>query len=180
MNICVFGAANNCIDAIYLQTAEALGEELARRGHTLVFGGGKNGVMGGTARGASRLGGHIIGVAPEFFRPDGVLYEDCAEFIYTGDMRTRKAALEDHADAFIVAPGGVGTYDELFEVLTLIKLGQMHKPVVLYNVNGYYDPLMALLEHTHHEGFLTESADTLLYATDNLTEVMDFLEHSVE
>ena len=101
MNICIYGASSNTINKIYLDTAYSLSATLAKRGHTLVYGGGANGVMGATARGAADNGGKIIGVVPTFFTVDGVLYDNCTEFIYTNTMRERKQVLEEKSDAFI-------------------------------------------------------------------------------
>ena len=162
MNITVYGAARETINEEYKTAAERLGEELARRGHTLIFGGGKNGLMGAVARGAAKQNGEIIGIAPRFFEPDGVLYDKCTDFIFTEDMRSRKALLEGKADAIIVLPGGIGTYDEFFEVFTLNSLGQIKKPIVLFNLRGYYDPLKTLIDHTVKEGFMTQSTANML------------------
>ena len=116
MNICVYGAASDEIADIFKNAGEALGESLARRGHSLIFGGGASGMMGAVARGADRAGGNIISVAPSFFDIDGILYPQCTEYIFTETMRERKQILEDRSDAFIVSPGGIGTFDEFFEI----------------------------------------------------------------
>ena len=105
----------------------------------LVFGGGAQGMMGAAARGVRDGGGSIIGVAPDFFDVDGVLFPDCTEFIYTKTMRERKQILEDSSDAFIITPGGFGTLDEFFEILTLKQLERHNKAIVVLNVAGYYD-----------------------------------------
>ena len=100
MQICVYGASSNDIDPRYLEAGEALGLEMAKRGHGLVFGGGASGLMGAVARGMTRGDGSILGVAPSFFNVDGILYEHCTEFIYTETMRQRKSIMEERADAF--------------------------------------------------------------------------------
>ena len=177
MNICVYGASSNAIDKSYIEAIEALGECIARHGHGLVFGGGNGGAMGAAARGADRVeGAHIIGVAPTFFPVDGVLYPHCTEFHYTETMRERKKLLEDMSDAFIIAPGGVGTFDELFEILTLKQLGRHNKPMVLFNVNGYYDPLIAMLEHAAEGKFLNETTIELVRVFDTLDGMMEYIE----
>lgn len=176
MNITVYGAARETIHEEFKRAAEKLGEEMAERGHTLIFGGGKNGLMGAVARGISKKKGEIIGIAPKFFKPDGVLYEHCSEFIYTEDMRSRKALLEEKGDAIIVLPGGIGTYDEFFEVFTLKTLGRIHKKIAVMNTRGYYDHLSSLLSHTAKEGFMEQSVvDSLLISADE-KEILDFLE----
>ena len=176
MRICVYGAASNSIDKVYIEKVEELGLEMTKRGHSLVFGGGANGLMGAVARGMSRKNGEIIGIAPKFFKPDGVLYEECTEFIYTEDMRSRKALLEQKGDAVIVLPGGIGTYDEFFEVFTLKTLGRIDKKIAVMNTRGYYDCLSTLLSHTAEEGFMEQkTADGLLVSAD-AQEILDFLE----
>ena len=120
MKICVFGAASAHIDDIYVKKIEELGEMLAKRGHSLVFGAGATGLMGAAARGFKRGGGYIHGIIPEFFREEGVeiIYDDCDKMTYTKTMSERKQKMEDDCDAFIIAPGGIGTFEEFFEVLT--------------------------------------------------------------
>ena len=102
MNICIYGASSNIIDKTYILETELLGKEMAIRGHSLVYGGGGEGLMGAAARGFHENNGKIIGVAPSFFKVDGVLYEHCDEFIYTENMRQRKEIMENKSDAFVV------------------------------------------------------------------------------
>ena len=143
MRICVFGAASPTIDPEYIQKVELLGEEMAKRGHSLVFGAGGNGLMGAAARGVHKGGGYVLGVIPKFFEEEGVeaIYDKCDKLIFTETMRQRKQTMEDNADAFIVAPGGIGTFEEHFEILTSKQLCRHNKPIVLYNVKGYYNEL---------------------------------------
>lgn len=154
MNICLYGAARDTVPTVYIKTIHELGRELARRGHTMVFGGGMTGMMGAAARGVREEGGHMIGVAPRFFHTPGVLVEDCGELIFTDTMRQRKQVMEDLSDAFIAVPGGIGTLDEFFEIFTLHSLGQHRKPIALYNVNGYFDELIAFLKKAEAETFI--------------------------
>lgn len=176
MKICIFGAASNSIDPVYPAETEALAKMLALRGHTLIFGGGKNGLMGAAARGFTAGGGHIIGVAPRFFDIPGVLYEACDEFVYPDSMRDRKKYMEDNADAFIVAPGGIGTYEEFLEVLTLKQLARHAKPIVLFNVNGFFDKLTALIEADTETGFIRPQTRTLFRCTADKNEVIALAE----
>ena len=176
MNITVYGAASENIHSDYKAAAEKLGREMANRGHTLVFGGGKNGLMGATARGATQGGGNIIGIAPKFFKPDGVLYEKCSEFIYTEDMRSRKALLEGKADGIIMLPGGIGTYDEFFEVFTLQTLGRINKKIAVFNIKGYFDHLHGLLTHTAEEGFMKKQVVDNLFFSESAEEILEFFE----
>ena len=136
MKICIFGAASAHIDDIYIKKVEELGELLAKRGHSLVFGAGATGLMGAAARGFKRGGGFIHGVIPKFFREESVelIYEDCDKITYTETMSERKKTMEDECDAFIVTPGGIGTFEEFFEVLTLKQLGRHQKAIVIYDI----------------------------------------------
>lgn len=119
MNICIYGASSAQLEQIYYDKTEELGKMMAKRGHGLVFGGGATGMMGSAARGVDVEGGYILGIAPRFFDKPGVLYQNCSEFIFTDTMRERKKLLEERSDATIVTPGGIGTYEEFFEILTL-------------------------------------------------------------
>lgn len=155
MNICVFGASSNDLDQAFYTAAQALGRAIAAGGHTLVFGGGAGGLMGACARGAGELGGSIIGVAPRFFDEPGILYKDRGQLIYTETMAERKQLMEEKADAYIVLPGGIGTFEEFFEVLTLKQLGRHAKPMVMLNTRGYYDALVETLQKTAEAGFMS-------------------------
>lgn len=177
MNICLYGASSTEIDESYILATEALGEELGKRGHNLVYGGGANGLMGAAARGVVKGGGKVIGVAPSFFNVDGVLFPDCAEFIYTETMRQRKAIMEDRAEAFIAVPGGIGTFDELFEILSLKQLGRHTKPVAVFNINGYYNGFKALLENSVKERFMTETSGKMAHIFEDAKELLDHLEN---
>ena len=176
MKICVFGASSDKIPAEYLSAAHSFGQSLVRAGHELWFGGGAHGVMGEAARGVVSAGGRLVGVAPSFFDVGDTLFRDCTEFIYTDTMRERKAILEDGADAFAVLPGGIGTYEEFFEVLVLCQLGQLHKPVAIYNVDGCYDALRELLATTVRDGFMDAACLSLCRFCDSEDEVFDYFE----
>ena len=176
MNICVYGASSDIIDAAYLAAGENLGVSMAKRGHGLVFGGGTAGMMGAVARGMTEGGGYILGVAPGFFNVDGVLYEHCSEFIYTETMRQRKQIMEDRADAFVMTPGGIGTFEEFFEILTLRQLGQHKKPIAILNTNGYYDAMLSMLETAVAQQFMKKAClDLYGIFTDN-DALLDYLE----
>ena len=176
MKICIFGASSDSILPEYLSSAENFGRMIAEGGHTMLFGGGAHGVMGAAARGASAAGGSIIGIAPSFFDREGVLFGGCTEFIFTETMRERKAALEDGADAFAVLPGGIGTYEEFFEVLVLCQLGRMSKPIAVYNVAGCYNKLRELLESVVDGGFMQPSCLSLCRFCTDIDEIFDYFD----
>lgn len=177
MNICVYGASSNIIDEIYIKEGETLGEEMVRHGHSLVFGGGANGVMGAVARGVTRGGGKILGVAPKFFNVDGVLYEKCDEMLRPNTMRERKQIMEDSSDAFITAAGGIGTFEEFFEILTLKQLGRHNKPIVVLNTNGYYDKMEEFIENSIKGNFVKEKCKLLFYFTDSVSDALSYIEN---
>ena len=178
MNLCLYGASSDQIAPAYLQAVEALGAKLAARGHGMVFGGGAQGLMGAAARGVSSQHGYILGVAPSFFNVDGVLYPHCSEFIYTETMRQRKQIMEDRADGFIMVPGGIGTYEEFFEMLTLKQLGRHSKPIAILNLNGYYDLLEQLLEQTIRQGFMKPACRSLYGVFSDADALLDYLEQA--
>ena len=180
MNICLFGAASDEIGREYLEAAEAFGEALARRGHSLVFGGGATGVMGAAARGVRKAGGTMIGIAPHFFRREGVLFEDCTEFLYTETMRERKQAMEERSDAVVMAPGGIGTFEEFFEMLTLKQLGRHRKPIAVWNLCGYFDEMQRMLEKAVRLRFMAAENLTLYGCYKDGEELLRALEISSE
>ncbi len=179
MNICVFGAASKTIDEKYITAVEEMGEFLAKKGHNLVFGSGKTGSMGAAARGFKKGGGKIHGVIPNFFKEDlsDFVNWNCDEMTYTESMRERKAVMEDLADAFIITPGGAGTYEEFFEILTLKQLGRHRKPIAFYNVGGYYDKLDSLIEFTINESFMRDTCRALYKYFTDLDEMLKYIEN---
>lgn len=178
MKICVFGAASNAIDKIYIEKVEQLGEEIAKRGHTLVFGAGANGLMGAAARGVHKYGGEIIGIIPSFFKDEKIeaIYENCDQLIFTKDMAERKSNMENLADAFVTVPGGVGTFEEFFQVLTAKQLARHTKPIAIFDVKNYYKELDDFLRVAVSEKFINEECRKLYDYTDNLDELFLYLE----
>lgn len=182
MRICVFGAASPTIDAEYIKKVEELGEEMAKRGHSLVFGGGGNGLMGAAARGVSRGGGEIVGVIPRFFEDEGVeaICDFCTELVFTDTMRERKQIMEDRSDAFIVVPGGIGTFEEFFEILTLKQLCRHRKPIAVYNIRGYYNELNGAMEKAIEKKFIRENCSDLYFLSSDPTEIIKYVESPVD
>ena len=160
MNICVYGASSNTIDSSYIEQTEYLGRQMAKRGHSLVYGAGANGLMGAVARGAHEEHGKIIGVAPSFFNVDGILYENITELITTETM----------------TPGGIGTLDEFFEILTLKQLGRHGKAIVVYNQNGFFEPLLTMMSETAVKGFMTNATNEIYAVMDAADAILDYLE----
>lgn len=176
MKICVFAASSRSIDEAYFEEARALGAELARRGHAVVFGGGASGLMGAAARGATAEGGELIGVAPRFFDQPGILYEGCTQMLFTETMSERKKLMEDMSDAFVTLPGGIGTFEEFFEALTLKQLGRHAKAMAVLNVCGYYDSMEAMLQRAVDERFFPPDGHELYAIFDSVPRLMDYVE----
>lgn len=179
MKICIFGAASAHIDDIYIKKVEELGEKLALRGHSLVFGAGATGLMGAAARGVKRGGGYIHGVIPEFFKEERVelIYDNCDKITYTKTMSERKRIMEDDAEAFIITPGGIGTFEEFFEVLTLKQLGRHAKPIAIYNIDGYYDDLERFMQTVAERKFITFKCSEMYDYFTLAEEIIEYLEH---
>jgi uncharacterized protein (TIGR00730 family) len=152
----------------YATIATQVGQGLARKGITLVYGGGRAGLMGQVADAALSAGGTVIGIIPERLMDKEAGHMGLTELHVVPDMHVRKAMMMDKADAFISLPGGVGTLEELFEVWTWLQLGFHRKPVGLLNVDGYYDPLLAMMNHTVDQGFMREENNAQLLADTTL------------
>ena len=162
MKICIFGASSDRLKQDYFDAAFRLGVLIGRGGHTLVYGGGRTGLMGACAAGVLSEGGELIGIAPRFFDEGDALLTERGKFLFTDTMAARKSRMEELADAFIVLPGGVGTLEEFFEVFTLRLLGRQRKNIVLLNTCGYFESLAALLADTIEKGFTAHDALGLL------------------
>ena len=176
MKICVFGASSRELAQGYYDAAFELGAELARRGHELVFGGGTSGLMGAAARGVTSEGGRLTGVAPRFFDEPGILYEGCTEMIFTETMSERKKTMEDMSDAFVTLPGGIGTFEEFFEALTLKQLGRHAKAMAVLNTMGYYDAMESMLIRAVEEKFFPEDGHALYAIFTDIKKLLDYIE----
>jgi uncharacterized protein (TIGR00730 family) len=175
-SVCVFCGSSAGARPEYATAAETLGREIARRGLTLVYGAGNVGLMGVVADACLAEGGRVVGFIPESLVAWEVAHEGLTERYVTRSMHERKMGMADRADAFVALPGGVGTFEELFEVLTWAQLGIHNKPVALLNTAGFYDPLLALLDHAVAERFLRpEHRALLLHERDDPARLLDRL-----
>lgn len=165
-NIVVYCGSNLGEDPRYHQAAQVLGTAIAKRGSRLVYGGGGIGLMGEVATAALAAGGEVTGVIPTFLRHEEMAHDQLTELIITDSMAERRTKMIDLADAFIALPGGLGTYEELFEVLSAAQLRLHRKPIGLLNINGFFNPLTKLLHHTAQQGFMP-AANTGLVCVDN-------------
>lgn len=176
-NICVYCSSSDVIDPLYFQAARELGAAIARDFGTLVYGGTHIGLMGEIARAvhASDPPGRVVGVIPEVIHGRGLVYEAADELILTGDLRQRKHEMQVRSDAFVAMPGGIGTFEEILEMLTLKQLDMHTKPIVFLNVARYYYPLLALFDHAIAQGFMKQSSRELYYAAQDVGDAVTYL-----
>ena len=153
-SICVYCGSNPGAKPEYAVAAEALGQAIARSGTRLVYGGGAVGLMGILARAVMKDGGAVTGIIPQFLKDREVMLREVSDLIVTADMHERKRLMFERADAFVALPGGIGTLEEVVEMMTLAQLDQHKKPVLIINLNGFWDPLIALFRRMQQEGFL--------------------------
>lgn len=176
MNLTVYCASSNRISDVYVQAAAELGELIGRDRHTLVYGGGRVGLMGVVARAVHEHGGRVFGVIPKALRAlEGVAYEVADDLVETQTMQERKALMFNLAHAFIVLPGGYGTLEELMEVLTLKQLGYHEKALVLVNTAAFFDPLLQLFEHFYAGRFVSRSTRELFHVVSTPAEAMRYV-----
>jgi uncharacterized protein (TIGR00730 family) len=174
-SVCVFCGSNPGLNPEYLEAAQAFGRTLAEQGLTLVYGGGNIGLMGAVADAALAAGGQVIGVIPTFLKDKEVAHLGLSELVVTHSMHERKAKMAELSDAFVALPGGLGTFEELFEMVTWSQLSIHGKPVALYNVNGFYDRLLDFVRHAAAEGFLRKENLALLQSADSVEGVLSCL-----
>lgn len=176
MRICVYMGSRDGSKPAYLEQSKALGKAMASRGHGLVYGGGNTGLMGAVADEMLGAGIDTFGVIPAALAELEVAHQGLTELVITNDMHQRKKAMLDRADAFIALPGGLGTFEELFEALTWQQLGFHSKPVGLLNVDGYYDGLITFLEASVEAGFVSKHHHDSLIVSDNVEDILDQIE----
>lgn len=157
MNITVYLGASSGADEMYQKETKALGRWIGENGHRLIYGGSHVGLMGILADACLEAGGEVIGVEPAFFVEEEVQHEGITQLIVTDSMNERRAKMIELGDAFIAFPGGTGTLEELAEVISLKKLGLISHPIVILNLEGFYEPLKAMLDKMVEEGFLPQS-----------------------
>ena len=176
LSVCVYCSSSDAISDAYPPVAEALGHEIAQRGHTLVYGGGAVGLMGVVAHAAHEHGGEVTGVIPSKLQDrEGIAY-DADELIVTDTMRERKGIMFRRSDAFVTLPGGYGTLEEFMEVLTLKQLGYHDHPIVILNVDGFFDTLLSFFEELREGRFAREAITDLVHVVSTPDEALDRLE----
>lgn len=169
--ICVFCGSNSGHSPLYTKAAKELGKYLGEHHYTLVYGGGKIGLMGALADAAIEYKAHTVGVMPTFLKEREIYHPRLDELEETSDMSERKEKMFDLADAFITLPGGFGTFEEFFEILSWSQMGLHDKPIALLNVNGFFDPLIKMLDEAVQEGFAPEKNRGLYLVSDNVEDL---------
>ncbi|MBT5018280.1 TIGR00730 family Rossman fold protein [Planctomicrobium sp.] len=177
-SICVFCGSSTGTDPVYADIANELGKEFAKAGIKLVFGGGHIGLMGVVADAVLEDGGDVIGVIPESLQMRELAHPGVQDMRIVDSMHTRKALMAELANAFVALPGGLGTFEELCEILTWAQLSFHDKPVVILNVNNYYDSLLAMIDHGIREGFMKPKHRELFHVADSVAELMKLLNES--
>ena len=176
-NVCVYCSSSNAIAPAYFEVATTMGRLLGEGGYTLVYGGGNVGLMGTIARAVHEHGGQVLGVIPEALkRREGVAYEVADRLVTTPTIQKRKQVMFQHAEAFLVLPGGFGTLEEFLEVLTLKQLGYHSRALALVNTGGFYDPLLDLFEHFYRERFAPRVHRDLYYLASTPEDAMHYIE----
>ena len=173
--VCVFCGSQYGSDPTYRRVAARLGEMLGAAGVTIIYGGGHVGLMGAVADAAIAAGGEVIGLIPTRLLEREVGHRAITRLITTKDMFERKRQMIDRAEAFVILPGGLGTLDELLEVITLRQLGYHDKPIVVLNLGGYWDPLLGLVQRVIAEGFAASDAARLFDLVDTVEDVLPAL-----
>ena len=175
-SLCVFCGANAGTRAVYRDSADALGRAMAAGGVELVYGGGHVGMMGAIADAVLKDGGKVTGVIPEFLVEKELAHPGAAEMIVVPDMHTRKRIMFERSEAFCVLPGGVGTLEEAFEVVTWRQLHRHNKPIILLNIDGYWSHLVELLERIIAEGFMHKGNTALVTVVNQPEDVIGAIE----
>jgi uncharacterized protein (TIGR00730 family) len=175
ISICVYCGSSDRIPLSYLDAARMMGRVLAERGLTLVYGAGCTGIMGALADAALEAGGEVVGVIPTLFNTPQLVHKGLTRLEVVPDMQVRKARLAELADAFVALPGGYGTLDELFEILTWAQIGLHSKPIGLLNICGYFDSLVGWIEHAQNEGFIYAEHRSLFTYAETPEVLLDAL-----
>ena len=173
--ICVYCGSSDKIPQVYLDAAFMMGQTLAKQGITLVYGAGSTGTMGAVAEGALQAGGEVWGVIPKMFDTPQLAYKGLTRYEVVDNMHIRKARLVEISDGFIALPGGFGTFEELFEIITWAQIGLHRKPIGLLNTMGYYEPLLAMVDHANLQGFIYSEHRQLFTSADTPEKLIEAL-----
>ena len=175
--LCVYCGSGPGRNPAYMQAADELGRLLAEAGIGLVYGGGGMGLMGQVAKGVLSAGGHVTGIIPEFLVSKERMLDGASELIVTRTMHERKTLMFEKATGFVALPGGIGTLEELAEITTWAQLGQHAKPLIVCNIENYWDPLLVLFEHMHAESFIRDGMEVLIDVAKTAADVVPIYQH---
>jgi len=175
-SVTIFCGSSDAVDQKYFAAARELGEKLARRRWRLVYGGGRVGLMGVLSRAVLAEGGHVTGVIPKALLDLGVGEKNVSELVVTDGLRDRKAIMDERGDAFVALPGGLGTLEEILEVMTLKQLGYHTKPIAVLDLEGYFDPLWTQIQHGIDERFIKAEYLDLWYPAPDVDALLRYLE----
>lgn len=178
--VCVYCGSSNYVDEAYRQAAKETGQMLAAAGLDIVYGGGRVGLMGILADAGLAIGGRVIGIIPDHIQKFEVDHTSLTELHVVDSMHTRKRMMVERSDAFVVLPGGIGTLDEMFEIITWRQLQLHDKPVIIVNINGFWNPLIALLDHMQATGFMRKpnlpgAEQPLYHIVDTVADILPAL-----
>lgn len=173
--ICVYGASSSTLDAVYAREAYKLGELLGIEGASVICGGGRAGLMAAVTEGNIKGGGKVCGVLPQFMIDNNWQHPQLTEMVSTTTMHERKMLMASRSDAAIALPGGIGTFDELFEIITWRQLGLYNHPVVLLNTNNYFAPVAALIQHGIDNNFITPAVNKLFFVASRPEDAINYL-----
>jgi hypothetical protein len=178
--ICVYCGSGPGKNPKFMRAAAAFGKILADNGIALVYGGGTIGLMGAIAESVIGHGGQVIGVIPDFLAAREIAKRDATELIITDDMHERKRIMFDRSDAFVALPGGLGTLEELTEQLTWAQLGRHRKPILIANIDGFWDPLLAMMAHMRQLAFIRDGLEIDLLTADRVDDILPKLRRSMK
>ncbi|WP_416828875.1 TIGR00730 family Rossman fold protein [Ectobacillus polymachus] len=171
-NICVYAGSNLGVRPQYKEHARQLGEEIVRQNLQLIYGGSRMGLMGELANTVLALGGNVIGIMPKGLFIGEMAHQGITQLIEVNDMHERKATMSEMADGFVALPGGYGTLEELFETLCWAQIGIHKKPIGLYNIEGYYNPLLVMMKQSITEEFMNSNHFDLMVSSDNAADLL--------
>jgi len=180
MQVCVYCASSGQIHSDYFEATAKMAKDFAENGVSVVFGGGSSGLMGQLADSMLEACGNIKGIMPQFMNEVEWGHRGVSDFVYTQTMHERKSKFLEGTDALVALPGGTGTYEELFEAITLKKLGQFSKPIIILNTRGYYEPFRLLMEHAIREKFMALDHQEIWQIVNEPEEVLSAIKNSQE
>jgi uncharacterized protein (TIGR00730 family) len=178
-SICIFAGSNSGNNPVYIEKTKELGRLIANKGFTIIYGGSKNGLMGVMANEVINNGGKVIGIMPRGLIKGENVHPQLTQLVEVDTMHERKAKMSELAESYIALPGGLGTFEELFEVLCWAQIGIHQKPIGIFNINGYYEPFLNLVSHSINSGFSNNAPNQIINTSSNPEKLLDMMVHYV-